>query len=136
MTSPQASLAAQMVKNLPAINPGWSLGWEDLLEKGIATHSSILAWRISWTEKPGGLQSMQLQRVRHDWVIERHVIRQPGHREPWSHTKQSELERNTEALKNIKCVTYLASDNFPYRFVWFPFQRSPLNRLHRMASTK
>ena len=43
-----------------------SLGQEDSLEKGMATHSSILAWRISWTEEPGGLQSMGLQRVRHD----------------------------------------------------------------------
>ena len=43
-----------------------SLGWEDLLEKGVATHSSILAWRIPWTEEPSRLQSMQSQRVRHD----------------------------------------------------------------------
>ena len=43
-----------------------SLGQEDLLEKEMATNSSILAWRISWTEEPGGLQSMGLQRVRHD----------------------------------------------------------------------
>ena len=43
-----------------------SLGWEDLLEKGMATHSSILAWRIPWTEEPSGLQSMGLQRVGHD----------------------------------------------------------------------
>ena len=42
------------------------LGWEDPLEKGIATHSSILAWRIPWTEEPGRLQSMESQRVRHD----------------------------------------------------------------------
>ena len=41
----------------------WSLGWKDLLEKGMATHSSILAWRIPWTEEPGGLQSIGLQRV-------------------------------------------------------------------------
>ena len=46
----------------------WSLGWEDALEKGIATHSSILTWRIPWTEEPGGfLQSMGSQRVGHDW---------------------------------------------------------------------
>ena len=44
----------------------WSLGWEDSLEKGIATHSSIFSWRISWTEEPGGRQSTVLQRVRHD----------------------------------------------------------------------
>jgi len=43
-----------------------SLGWEDLLEKGMASHFSILAWRIPWTEEPGGLQSMGSQRVRHD----------------------------------------------------------------------
>ena len=43
-----------------------SLGWEDPLEKGMATHSSILAWRIPWTEEPGGLQSMESQKVGHD----------------------------------------------------------------------
>ena len=43
-----------------------SLGWEDLLDEGVAIHSSDLAWRIPWTEEPGGLQSMELQRVRHD----------------------------------------------------------------------
>ena len=45
-----------------------SLGWEDPLEKGLATQSSILAWKIPWTEGPGGLQSMGSQRVRHDWL--------------------------------------------------------------------
>ena len=44
----------------------WSLGWEDSREEGMATHSSILAWRIPWTEEPGALQSMGLRRVRHD----------------------------------------------------------------------
>ena len=57
-----------MVKNLPAMQETWfqSLGQEDPLEKGMATHSSILNWRISWIEKPGGLQSMGSQRVRHN----------------------------------------------------------------------
>ena len=45
---------------------GWAPGWEDPLRKGMATHSSILAWRIPWTEEPGGLQSMRLQRVRQE----------------------------------------------------------------------
>ena len=45
-----------------------SLGWEDRLEKGMATHPSVLAWRIPWTEEPGGLQSIGSQRVRHDSV--------------------------------------------------------------------
>ena len=58
----------QMVKNLPAMQETWvrSLGWEDTLEAGMATHSSILAWRIPWTEEPDGLQSKGSQRVRHD----------------------------------------------------------------------
>ena len=57
----------QMVKNPPAIQETqvWSLGREDTLEKGMATHSSIPAWRIPMTEEPGGLQSMRLQRVEH-----------------------------------------------------------------------
>ena len=57
-----AFLVAQMVKYLPAMWETWvqSLGWEDSLEKDMATHSSILAWRIPWTEEPGGLQSMGL----------------------------------------------------------------------------
>ena len=59
---------AQVVKNLPAMQETWvqSLGSEDLLEGEMATHSSILAWRISWMEEPGGLQSMGSQRVRHN----------------------------------------------------------------------
>ena len=60
-----------VVKNLPAMQEMQemqvrSLGWEDVLEEGIATHFSILAWRIPWTEEPGELQSMRSQGVRHD----------------------------------------------------------------------
>ena len=64
----EASLVAQMVKNPPAIQETQVqlLGQKDLLEKGMATHSTILAWRIPWTEEPGGLQSIGSQRVRHD----------------------------------------------------------------------
>ena len=61
----KASLVAQSVKNLPGVQETrlQSLGWEDPLEKAMATHSSILAWKNSWTEEPGGLQSMGSQRV-------------------------------------------------------------------------
>jgi len=57
-----------MVKNLPAMWDTWvqSLGWKDSLEMEMAPYSSILAWRIPWTEEPGRLQSMELQRLRHD----------------------------------------------------------------------
>ena len=63
-----ASLMAQMVKNPPAVQETWvrSLVWEDPLEEGIANHSSTLAWKIPWTEEPGGPQSMGSQRVGHD----------------------------------------------------------------------
>ena len=67
----RASQVVPVVKNTPAnagdagLIPGEDR-WEDRLEKGMATHSSILAWRIPWTEEPGGLQSMGSQRVRHD----------------------------------------------------------------------
>ena len=65
-----ASLVAQSVKNLPAVQEAWvrSLDQEDPLEREMATHSSTVSWRISWTEGPGGLQSMGSQRVGHDWV--------------------------------------------------------------------
>ena len=63
-----ASLVAQLVKNLPAVQETWvqSLGQEDPLEKEMATHSSILAWEILWTEEPGRIQSMGSQRVGRD----------------------------------------------------------------------
>ena len=61
-------MVAQAIKNLPTMQETQvrPLGWEDPLEKGMATHSSIHAWRIPWTEEPGGLQSMGLQRIGHD----------------------------------------------------------------------
>ena len=64
----RASLVVQMVKNLSAMRETWvrSLGWEDHVEKGMAIHSSILAWRILWTKEPDGLQSMGLQRIGHN----------------------------------------------------------------------
>ena len=65
-----ASLVAQKVKNPPAMLETWvrSLGWEDPQEKGMATYSCILAWRIPWTEEPGGQHSMASQRFGHDWA--------------------------------------------------------------------
>ena len=70
---------AQWVSNLPAsaggaMNAVWSLGQENPLEEEMATHSNILAWNIPWTEEPGGLQSMGLQRVMHDWVTKQTSI--------------------------------------------------------------
>ena len=69
-----ASLVAQTVKHLPVMQETqvWSLGWEDSLEKEMATNSSILAWKIPWMEEPGRLQSMESQRVGHDRVTSLH----------------------------------------------------------------
>ena len=68
LTSWTSSQLPWWLKNLPAVQETWvqSLGRKDPLEEGLATHSSILAWRTPWTEEPGGLQSMGSQRVRHD----------------------------------------------------------------------
>ena len=65
-----ASLVAQTVKRLPTMRETrvWSLGWEDLLEKAMATHSSTLAWKIPWSKEPGRLQSMGSQRIGHNWA--------------------------------------------------------------------
>ena len=67
-----ASLVAQMVKNLPALQETWvqSLGREDPLQKRMATYSSILTWKIPWSEEPAGLHSMALQRVGHYWATD------------------------------------------------------------------
>ena len=69
---PKLSVSTQTVKNLPAMQETQtqSLGWEDSLKKGMATHSSILAWRIPGTEEPGGLQSLGSQRVGHNRVTD------------------------------------------------------------------
>ena len=66
----RTSLVAQIVKRLPTMQETrvQSLGWEDLLEKEMATYSSTLAWKIPWTEEPGSLQSVGLQRFGHDWA--------------------------------------------------------------------
>ena len=66
-----------MVKNLPAVRETWiqSLDREDPLEKEMATHSSILGWKIPWTEKPGGIQSMGSQRLGHNWVTNVYSIK-------------------------------------------------------------
>ena len=74
---PGASLEAQRINRLPAMQETRvrSLGWEDPLEKEMATHSSILAWRIPWLEEPSGLQSTGSQRVGHDWATSLSCLR-------------------------------------------------------------
>ena len=88
---PLDSLVAQMVKSLPTMQETWvqSLDQENPLEKGMATHCSILAWKIPWMEEPGGLQSIGSQRVGHDWATSLsfsfHLPLDPS-KVPWYHT--------------------------------------------------
>ena len=91
-----------------------SLGWEDPLKKGMGTHSSVLAWRILMAEEPGGLQSMRLQRVRHDWTTNTHT-HIPGLKhakswlwlEPtvfqlWSHTSSQDLTKLRFLMSHLR----------------------------------
>ena len=92
------TILAQMVKNLPAtqetqVSRPRFLGLEDTLEKGMATHSSILAWRILWREELGRLQSMVLQRVRHDWVTNTHT-----HTHTHTHTPIQSVPEKTDMM--------------------------------------
>ena len=97
---------AQIVKNLPAMQETWilSLGQEDPPEKGMVTHSSILAWRIPWIEESGGPQSMGSQRVRHNWVTHTHT-----HTHTHAHTYQ---DRRTD-VTGMWSMIDTAKKNFP-----------------------
>ena len=96
-----ASLMAQRAKNLPAMQETqetwvWYLGWEDPLEEGMAIHSSILAWRIPWSEEPGGLQSIGSWRIGHNWAT-KHACMLATHR---SSVVQS-LSRNNITMEYL-----------------------------------
>ena len=92
-------LLAQMVKN-PQETWIWSLSQEEALKKRMATHSSILAWRIPWTEKPGRVQSMGLQRVGHDWVT--------NHTHTWTiyyhHSERIGASLVAQIIKNLPAM--------------------------------
>ena len=99
-----------VVKNLPAMQKTQekqvqSLGQEDSLEEGMATHSSILAWRIPWTEEPGGLQSVASQRVRREWSDWAHTHTKVS---PWENTGKSRPSPSHEgALRRNQYYLYL-----------------------------
>ena len=108
-----ASLVAQMVKNLPAMQETqvWSLDWEDLLEKGMTTHSSILAQRTPWTEEPGGLQFMGSQRVRLDWANNTHTQAQRMGMRPGEHRGEGQSGDKNRKERTDSFLTLL----FPYQ---------------------
>jgi len=94
-------MVVQTVKNLLAMQETWiqSLSWENPLENGMATHSSILAWRIPWTEQPGGLQSTGLQRVRHNWTTNTFTGALQGQGTVPRHRAHQDRSRHLLALK-------------------------------------
>ena len=103
-----------MVKNW-----AWSLGQDDPLEKGMATHSRSLAWKIPWTEEPGGLQSMGLQRVRHIWMTNTftNTLNKTGTESPLDVWKDSTINHlRATVLKNI-CLTTM-SRVYPWGHEW------------------
>ena len=105
-----ASLVTQMVKNLLAMWETWvrSLGQEDLLEKGKETHASILAWRIPWTEEPGGLQSTGAQRVGHDWL---HFLLSSSWGQHWSQSHTSRIQICTLSSHQLRATSWGFSEH-------------------------
>ena len=99
----------QTVKNPPAMQETQvrSLAWKDPLEKGMATHSSILAWRIPWTEEPGGLQSMGSRRVGHNWVTNTHIHKK------MSYLKKKKQTHFTSEIPRALSISKLKSPFLP-----------------------
>ena len=105
-----ASLVAQRVKRLPPMRETrvWSLGWEDPLEKEMATHSSTLAWKIPWREEPGRLQSMGSQRVGHNWATSLHF-----------RTNNSKICMETQQIPNSQVNLDKEEQIWKYPSYWF-----------------
>ena len=119
-------MVAQKVKNLPVMQETWvqSLGQEDPLEKGMATHSSILAWRIPWTEQSGRLWSMESQRVGHNWSALAHKC------SPYISTRQKCLMHSSSLILSFHrmnsgeylliqdhcCLSFWGHMNEPYKW--------------------
>ena len=121
-----ASLVTQMVKNLPAMQKTkvWYLGQEDRLEESMTTHFSILAWRISWTEEPGWLQSVGSQRVRHDWWLSMHS--HAKWREYFCDTLPFKCDDNSLHMGQRRSVTKLLS----LRILWVKTIANTENQSH------
>ena len=133
-----------MVKNLPAVQEtqGRSLGWEHHLERGMATHSCILAWRIPWTEESGGLSSMGSQRVRHDWVTNTFTFsfgyqERRWYKKQWGKQRSPVLNRHEDLcslmtsvrgeLNSLPSWASMARGVHPYNTGKFPMYPQALN---------
>ena len=131
-----ASLVVQLVKNVPAVQETQfpSLGQEDPLEKEMAIHSSILAWRIPWKEKPGRLQSMGSQRARHDWVT--FTSEEPGVLQ----VVRLQRDRNNLVIEHQQqphCIGYWAkSFSWLHHLILFTFPRGEFLFLISVSDVK
>ena len=112
----KASLMAQTVKRLPAMQEtrAQSLGREDPLEKEMETHSSTLAWKIPWTEEPGGLESMGSQRVRHDWVTSLTLFWSKAHKS--EHWEWNQADRSVSLAHSMFSIDFFCFGLFFYLF--------------------
>ena len=126
-----ASLVAQLVKNLPAMPETWfrSLTWKDTLEKGMTTHSSVLAWRIPWKEEPGKLQSLRLQRLRHNWVTNTqtilHLQHVPTLLSSWKQIQLLVLKYTSQMTIKMRKETYRKANYFQM----FKLERLSYNKI-------
>ena len=117
------SLVAQTVKRLPTMQETWvrTLGQEDPLEKEMATHSSILAWKMPWTEEPGWLLSMGSQRVGHNWATSLHFALQAFPKAPTQRSLSFSSSKN-----NCTCLLRTSSPVYEDMFI---FKRQVVYRL-------
>ena len=119
----RASLDVQMVKNLSAVQDLWvqSLGQEDSLEKGRATHSSVLSWRLPWIEETGGLQSVESQRAGQDWAANTFTFRRAMREKyfgRWEKLESGEMGRGDGKLVfNGNRVSISESEKFGRRMM-------------------
>ena len=118
-----SSVQSQRVKCLPAMQETWvqSLGWEDPLEKEMATHFGTLGWKIPWAEKPGRLQSVGFQRIKHDWATSFFTLGQllscvRLFETPWTAAHQVSLSITNPELARLMSIKYpsISSSVFPF----------------------
>ena len=112
---------AQMVNKLPTVLETWiwPLGQDDPLEKGMASHSNILAWRIPWTEEPGGLQSMGSQRVRWDWASNKNFHKKIEKKQKQKHSKRFVNFVHLFKKSSITFVDLLYYDTYFIQFMLY-----------------
>ena len=122
----RASLVAQRLKHLPEMRETWVrfLGWEDPLEEEMAPHSSTLAWKIPWTEEPGGLQSLGSLTVRHDWATSLSLFTFMHWRRKWQPTPVFLPGESHGRRSLVGCSPWGREESDTTEWLHFPFSLS------------